>query len=263
MAATIGAALSGPNILYDQLAHGYFFYYDTSDLTLRYLQVTFGLLAALWFVITLIRSWRAAKSPVQKRLIILLVTGMFLSQIVGVGLSGLLEVGGKLQLSSRYTLFSLTGIQFTQDIGMFLIGLGFFRISKHPWLLQRQSVQLLVVYNKDGVDLFSKRFEPNITEDRCYAAHWRIFGSFIHVSRSGKSIWSSQIYWLSRKRSPLINRKNFTCALMVDYSTQASELPHQKFTNEFEHEYGTDMENFWGDVTHFQKANKIAEQFFS
>ena len=177
MAATIGAALSGPNILYDQLAHGYFFYYDTSDLTLRYLQVTFGLLAALWFVITLIRSWRAAKSPVQKRLIILLVTGMFLSQIVGVGLSGLLEVGGKLQLSSRYTLFSLTGIQFTQDIGMFLIGLGFFRISKHPWLLQRQSVQLLVVYNKDGVIFFPKDLSLILPKMmlRCSLAHFPQF----------------------------------------------------------------------------------------
>ena len=188
---------------------------------------------------------------------------MFLSQIVGVGLSGLLEVGGKLQLSSRYTLFSLTGIQFTQDIGMFLIGLGFFRISKHPCVLQRQSVQLLVVYNKDGVDLFSKRLSLILPKMmlRCSLAHFRQFHPCF--KKRQKYLVQPNILAFKEEKVRLINRKNFTCALMVDYSTQASELAHQKFTNEFEHEYGTDMENFCGDVTHFQKANKIAEQFFS
>ena len=68
---------------------------------------------------------------------------------------------------------------------------------------------------------------------------------------------------LEGKLLKIINRKSFICALLVEYLTPASEVAHEKFVEDFENEFHEVLENFSGEVTNFQAADKISEKYFT
>jgi len=68
---------------------------------------------------------------------------------------------------------------------------------------------------------------------------------------------------LEGKLLKIINRKNFICALLVEYSTPASDVAHEKFVIEFENKFQENLDNFSGEVTKFQTADKISEKYFT
>jgi hypothetical protein len=146
---------------------------------------------------------------------------------------------------------------------MFMVGWGFYRVSKHPWLLQRQQVHLLIVISNDGLDIFSKIFRPDITPDDVTL----LTGGFSAVSsmfqEATKISGTLQAILFEGKELHLLRREFFTTAILVDYSTQASDVALLKFTSDFEAQFGENLSNFSGNVSQLEPAGAIADTYFS
>ncbi|HMF30721.1 MAG TPA: hypothetical protein VKK79_04870 [Candidatus Lokiarchaeia archaeon] len=233
------------------------------DASVTFLQLVFGLLTGVWLVVTLYRSWKAAKVRAQKHLIAILVFGTILIRGVGDALPGFFN-----QLATgaipQDILVVLTAIaEFFESIGMWLIGWGIFRVSKHPWLIQRQKVHLLLVINNDGLDLYSKTFSSDITQSEVTLLTGGVSAVSALFQEATKSPSQVQAVLFEGKELRILRRERFACAILVDYSTTASEAALLKFTEKFEEMFQDKISDFGGNVSQFRAADAIAEEYFS
>ncbi len=264
MAATVGAAITtisspSPAVNYETFGDIIYVWFPARS-TVRLLEGAFGLVAGLWLLIVLYRSWKRARSPKQKRLIVLILIGLFFCEILG---SALPVVVDQFTIPDQVVLFALGGIEFSSNIGMFIIGYAFYRASRQPWLLQRQKVHLLLVYSKEGLDLYSKIFSDEMTPEDVTlltGGFTAVTSMFQEATKTGDKVQSIQFEGRTLR---LFNREFCVSALLVDYTTQASELALQKFTEEFEKKFDSELRNFSGNVSPFEKASSIADQYFS
>ncbi len=229
--------------------------------TIMVMRVTFNVVASLWLIIMLWKSRSLAGSPIQKNFISWLFIGVIFAILLPMFPNTIWDALSEIPLQYLIIGF-LIGIAF-QNGGMLIIGIAFFRVSKTPWLLQQQKVHLLVVYSKEGIQLFSKSFENHLTaEDTIlmaggFSAIASLFKEATNTSGEIKAIL------LEGKELRIIKRPFFMCALLVDFSTQASEEAHEKFSLEFELEFMEHLKNFTGEITAFREADQILTKYFS
>jgi hypothetical protein len=220
----------------------------------------FNLIAGFWLFVSIYRSKKYAFNRQQKALINWLLIGL----IIGILLPSpiILDVG-----FIESTPFLTLVRTFLRDIfghaGMLIIGIAFYRVIDNPWLLQRQRIHLLMVYSRDGLELFSKNFSQELAGD----SNLLLAGGFSAITSLFKEATMSagqiQAILLEDKELWLKNRENFVFALLVDYMTQASQLAFENFVNDFEKHYEKELENFDGEISKFKSAEKIATKYFT
>ncbi|MBN1214360.1 MAG: hypothetical protein JXA99_02850 [Candidatus Lokiarchaeota archaeon] len=223
------------------------------------LESLFSLSSFIILFLMLYKSRKTAWSRTQKHLIALLSLGIFLTIFLPI-------------IPYLVTLFSdldNTTIGylhiprfFFQNIGMILIGFTFFQASKKPWLLQRQRIHILLVYSETGIQLYSKIFGKEL-KDRDSEL---LTGAFSAISsllkEATKTSGNIESIILEGRELKIIKKDYFLCALIVDYTTQASEMAHNYFANDFEKEFSDELKNFMGDISMFGRADSIAKIYF-
>ncbi len=262
LAATIGAVISDPSVN-TVFSSGIYFVRFAGGSPVRILQGIYGLIAGIWLFIVLSRSYKRARAPKQKRLIVLILVGFLFYAMLGSFLPAVVQQLAEGPIPDQTVLFAISGIEFSSNIGMFIIGYAFYRASKQPWLLQRQKVHLILVYSKEGLDLYSKIFSTEISPDDVTlltGGFTAVTSMFQEATKTGDKIQSIQFEGRTLR---LLNRDLFIAALLVDYTTQASELALRKFAEEFEQKFHEQLRTFAGNVSVFEKASTIAEQYFS
>ncbi len=262
VAATIGAAIGNPAVRTD-IINGIYLVRFAGRSPVRLLQGLFGLVAGIWLLVVLFRSYRRARAPKQKRLIVLILVGLFFCEILGSAVPVAVEQIGEGPIPDQTILFAIMGIEFNGNVGMFIIGYAFYRAKQQPWLLQRQKVHLLLVYSKEGLDLYSKIFSDEMTPEDVTlltGGFTAVSSMFQEATKTGDKVQAIQFEGRTLR---LLNRELFVSALLVDYTTQASELALRKFTEEFEQKFHDQLAKFAGNVSPFEKASTIADQYFS
>ena len=256
----IGGLLTQPDLNVETVGNNYLIYHERYSV-ISICQLLFNFVASSWLTVMLYKSRKSAQSTKQKHLIVSLFFGLILAIFVPSFPHIFREY---MQHLTKDQLIITTLIdRVTQNFGMLIIGIAFIRISKHPWLLQRQKVHLLLVFTREGIDLYSKTFSDKITQEDLtlltggFSAVSALFKEATDTSGEVKSIQ------LEDKELRLIAREEFICALLVDYSTQASELAHKNFTNDFEQKFSKELNNFKGLISVFEPAEEIALQYFS
>jgi cytochrome c oxidase subunit IV len=261
-AATIGGMALTPDLVVTPI-EGTFLVNFASNSPETMLQGIFALIVGFWLLFALFRSRLHAKAELQKSLIKGMFFGTLIMVFVGSTLTSVVDYFATRAIF-RFDITTVSVIgNVLQDLGMIVIGIAFIRISRNPWLLQQQQVYFILVISKEGLDIFSRTFRPEISPNDLTL----FSGGFSAVSSMFKEVTKSESVVKSimfeGKELRLINRKNFICALLVDYSTQASELAQLKFANDFEELFGEDLQNPSGNVTEFSLADQLAELYFA
>ncbi|MFX1273450.1 MAG: hypothetical protein ACFFBP_16590 [Promethearchaeota archaeon] len=229
------------------------------------LKLFFSAIVTVFLIFILIKSRKSAWNSKQKKYISWLLIG----SLIGVLIPSLLNFIWDLFIDPSFVLgqtiiISSQLFQFIpQTIGILIIGLIFFKISKNLWLLQNQKVYLLIVYSHSGLTLYSKSFMEDITpqDTQLLAGAFSAISSLIKDGT--KTSGEVKAILLEGKLLKVINRENFICALLVEYSTQATEEAHEKFTLEFERKFNDNLKHFDGEVTQFTSADNISNKYFT
>lgn len=259
----IGGVLTNPTLDVVEVSGAYYIGFENRS-AISIASTLFYLIASVWIVSTLIQSYRSAHSKKQKKMIIWLSLGLLMAVLMP-SIQYIISPPAELQAENR-AVFSMNMVIFReiiQSAGMVIIGFAFLKISKYPWLLQRQRTHLLIVYSNSGICLYNKAFDKDITDDDLlllaggFSAITSLFQEATKATGSVKSIA------IEDRELRIINRTQFLCALLVDYSTRASELAHEKFALEFEKIFYNALEQFEGEITEFKKAEPIATKYFS
>ena len=256
----IGGMISSPSLEIQPIGEIFFVRLEPFT-TIMFLRFSFNLIASIWLILMLFKSRKVANSQIQKNLLTWLFIGIFFAIFLPsfpIFFWDFFSPDLLLVIMERFII----GIIF-QNIGILIIGVAFFKVSKKPWLLQRQKVHFLLVYSKIGVELYSKSFYGGLTtEDTILLA-----GGFSAISsliqEATKTSGEINAIILEGKELRIKSRPNFLCALLVDYSTQASEEAHEKFMKDFEEQFNNALENFSGEITPFQKAEEITKRCFT
>jgi hypothetical protein len=225
------------------------------------LQLLFYIVAGVWLILMLYRTYKTAWSNKQRKVIKWLSMGVFLT--IFFPFVAYFFILFFVSINIVLLAISVLILLILNNLGIYFIGFAFLRIRSEPWLLQRQKVHLLIVYSKDGVLLYSKTFNVNISEQRTlllaggFSAITSLFKEATATAGDIKSIL------LEDKELRIINKEHFVCAILVDYSTQASESAHNNFTSEFENLFKEDLEVFDGEISKFEKAEDIIGSYFS
>lgn len=261
----IGGLLMNPELRVEVVQDKYLISFAQSNI-ITLCQLLFNFIAGIWLTWMLYKSRKTATSKKQKHIIFYLTIGLFMA----VFLPSLPNVFREtfqpiVSLPEGITIQMVTAFleNITQSAGMLIIGYAFIKISKHPWLLQRQKIHWLLVYSRDGIDLFSKPFSSELTAEDMTL----ITGGFSAIAalfqEATKTPGDIQSILLEGKELRLIAREQFICALLVDYNTQASELAHHRFADEFESRFKKELNEFKGQVSEFYPAKEIALKYFS
>jgi len=225
------------------------------------LQLLFYVVAGIWLILMLYRNYKTAWSNKQRKVIKWLSMGVFLA--IFFPFMAYFFILIFTSVNFVLLVISVLILLILNNLGIYFIGIAFLRIRSEPWLLQRQKVHLLIIYSKDGVLLYSKTFNVNISEQRTlllaggFSAITSLFKEATATAGDIKSIL------LEDKELRIISKEHFLCAILVDYSTQASESAHNNFTGEFEDLFKEDLSNFDGEVSKFNKAEDIVRKYFS
>ncbi len=260
-AIAVGGLLINPTLITTPTEGTFLLQVDPGGLA-RASQEIFLLVAGVVILVTLFQSYQNATAFKQKSLVRGMFWGTFISLFLGSILPGMMEFGAVHGLFTWDLVHIPLFEGIFQDLGILVLGAAIMRVSKNPWLLQRQQVYFILVLSRDGVDLYSKVFNPEITPTDLtlfsggFSAVTSLFQEVTKTSTQVKSIV------LEENELRLINREHFVCAMLVDYSTQASEVAHQKFTNEFEALYGRVAKDYDGNAAIFEAAERIAEKYF-
>ena len=260
-AFAIGGMIINPSLIITPIENTYLVYFYPNSAEAAY-KGGFALVVGFWLIFALYRSYVHANAPMQKSLI----KGMFYGALITIFIGSIIPVAVEYATTQgifRYdaTTISIIGSVF-QDLGMIIIGIAFMRVSRNPWLLQTQQVYFILVLSREGLDLFSKTFKSSIspTDLTLFSGGFTaVSAMFQEVTKSNSTVKS---ILFEGKELRLLNRKDFICALLVDYSTQASELAQQKFANDFEELFEEDLQKHDGNVTTFSLAGQLAELYF-
>ena len=251
----VGGLLSSPEIIIT--TEQGFTSYQFEQRTFNSMMVfAYGLFVTIWLLKTFVKMRRTATNSQQKSLVTWLVIGIFLSQIVG----SFAPVTFELIPSSIIELRMIgSNLAIFKAIGMLIVGVIFYRVSKQPWLLQRQRVQLLLVYSKAGIPMYNKIFDENMSE-----ADVQLFtGAMTAIStifnESTKSKDSIQSITFKGKEIRIIDRSHFITVLMADYHSQASESALENFVKDFESKFSIEIPSLSGIQTPFTATDDIAD----
>ena len=255
----MGAILSTPTFTIDetQLAGVNYAEGELIGLILLF----FYIVAGVWLSSMLFRTYKTSWSEKQKTIIRLLSIGVFFG--VFFPIIGMLSILVAAIISVELMVIAFLSSSVIRSFGIFTIGIAFLRASKEPWLLQRQKVHLLMVYSKDGILLYTKVFNENLSKDRTLL----LAGGFSAIATLFKEATSAtgniKSILLEDKELRIINREHFICATLVDYETQASEIAHKNFVSEFQDKFKEQLAKFSGEISQFNTADEIATKYFS
>ena len=221
----------------------------------------FHIIAMVFLLIILIKSRKSAWAPKQKKLI----TWLLIGTLIGVLLPSLpnFSPGQSLAVNQLNSTIMYLLQSIPQNIGILIVGISFLRVSKNPWLLQRQRVYFLVVYSHEGISLYSKTFSKEITPDDTVLLAGAFSAVTSLIGDCTKSAGNVKSILLEGKQLRIISQKRFISALLLDYTTQASEWAHKNFTLEFEKKFSAELANFNGEVSLFNSAELIIKQYFT
>jgi hypothetical protein len=216
----------------------------------------------LWIFFTYIRKMHDTKNRTQRRLLTWLFGGILLSQLGG--LFGPISTNAPSTATLSFDLFLGPGLMsIVRILGICLIGIEFLRAAKYPWLLQLQKVHLVLVYSRNGLPLYSKILRPDMNDQDVQL----LAGAFSAViqlfKESTKTTEPIEAINFRGKLVRIIDRGDFVSAVMVDYSSQASEMAHENFTKEFETTFAAEIAGFNGNVSQFSSADQIAAKYFT
>ncbi|MHA1728971.1 MAG: hypothetical protein ACTSWY_09590 [Promethearchaeota archaeon] len=257
MDLAIGAMVSNPNNIELSRSNDYFtIEFQIYSFANIFLSI-FSFSAIFRLILIFFKSKRSVKKPEQKKFIIWLFFGIFLSQIVSI-LPRLVQLIGE-----EITRMSVgMGVMGVNSLGMIIVGVLFYKIGKNPWLLQRQRVHFLLIFSKNGLVLYTKTFTKDISEDEItlltggLSAITSMFDEIIKFQDSIEAI-----IWRGRELR-IINKEHFLCAILEEYTTQASEIAHKNFTEEFAELFSEQLINFKGNISGFQSTGQIIEKYF-
>jgi hypothetical protein len=259
-ASKFGGMVSTPNLEAELFEAVYIISFEHLS-SVVIVQMIFNVYASIWLIILLRRNLKSASIEKQKKVVKFLLIGIFLAIFLPL-LPNLTRslTGGRSPQGNL--LFALVFGSILQNIGILIVGIIFYRISKNPWLLQLQKVYLLIVYSHDGLELYSKSFSDDITSESLML----LAGGFSAISSMFKEITDAEgiitAILLEDKELRIIKKEHFISALLVDYSTEATEQAHRTFAKEFETKYKKELENFSGEVSAFKEADRIVKKLF-
>ncbi len=255
----IGGFISDPPSRDDFLNYFNIFTYHGSPILI--LQAIFYILTVFWLAIMLYRSKKKAWSLKQKTFMSRLIVGVFLS-ISSALIPVLVEITDPFEYGTLFVII-VTITFMVQHFGVYINGYAFLKVWKNPWLLQRQKIHLLLVFNKNGIELFTKSFdrELNLGDSVLIGGVFSGINSLIQETTKTKTHIES--INLKGKELRFITRENFVSAIIIDYSTQASEIAHNKFAKDFEKKFSRNLAVLQGQTSNFSSAEEIALTYFS
>jgi len=257
----IGGFIAKPQIDVD-LYLGRFFIMDLPLLSaINLFKLLFYGVSTIFICHILLKSRKNAWNSKQK----FYITWLLIGSLIGILIPSFLNfiTDDWLIISQDFSIFSQVLQAIPQSISIFIVGLIFYKVSNNLWLLQHQRVYFLIIYSHSGLTLYSKSFSESITS----ADTQLLAGAFSAVSsliKDGtKTTGSVEAILLEGKLLKIINRKKFICALLVEYSTPASEEALENFVKDFEIEFNDALDNVDGEVTPFHDADKICDKYFT
>jgi hypothetical protein len=256
---TLGAILSTPTYTIDETQLSAVNYSEQE--LIGTFTLFFYIIAGIWLTSMLYRTYKTSWSDKQKKIIRLLSIGVFLG--IFFPIIGIISILISASISVYLMVITYIFTSVIRSIGVFIIGFAFLRASKEPWLLQRQKVHLLMVYSKDGILLYSKIFNEQLSEERTlllaggFSAIASLFKEATAATGNIKSIL------LEDKQLRIVNRKYFICTTLIESETQASEIAHNNFVNDFENMFREQLARFSGEISQFSAADEIAIKYFS
>src|SRR5271157_423765 len=214
----VGAILSKPELVSSTIGFGFTVSFASFSMA-QILQAIFLIVAGLWLVITLIKNRKDAISPPQKKLITYLLFGVIFTNILST-----------LSIIPLQIFQLLNSFPFFHTIGMVLVGLAFKRVSKSPWLLQRQTAHLLLVYLQEGgVNVYSHSFSHEMNDNELVLLAGGFSAVTTFFKEATKASGTVHSINLEGRELRLISRERFVVALLIDYITQGSEMALVKF----------------------------------
>ena len=256
---TIGGMISTPT--FKSMPGPIFQTYWADEEFLSYFQLIFYIVATISLISMLYRDYKTAWSMKQKKIIRWLFIGVSLSILFPI--IAYMTIIILTEISEIILTIFLILSLFLMNSGSIIIGIAFLRVKKEPWLLQRQKVHLIIVYSRDGIQIYSKILNKNLSESKTVL----LTGSFSAITslfqEATETAGAVRSVLLEDKELRIINKDLFVCAILEDYSTQASESAHENFTNDFEKSFKEELEGFDGEVSVFEAAEQIANKYFS
>jgi hypothetical protein len=218
----------------------------------------FPLFVVAWLVVSFVTKRKLARSKEQRRLLFLLYLGIFLAQFTGSFAPVAIE-------STSGSAFRdvASNIGITRVIGIVIIGFAFYHVARKPWLLQLQRIHVLLVYAKNGITLYSRRFREDISDSDVQLLAGAISAVASLFRESTKETSPIETIQFKGKAVRVIDRVDFTCAVMVDFASQASDDAHERFVRDFETIFAAEIAGFTGEVSKFDKAEGIAARYFA
>ncbi len=260
-AAIVGALLSGPQLeatpYTTLLGHGFMVHFSQLDVA-GILMSAFPLLVVIWLIGSFFTKRKLTRSREQRGLLFWLYVGIFLAQLAGSFVPVAIE-----SASGSSLLDVASNIGMTRVVGIVIIGLAFYRVAKKPWLLQLQRIHVLLVYAKNGITMFSQRFREDISDTDVQLLAGAISAVASLFRESTKVTSPIEAIQFKGKVVRVLDRGEFTCAVMVDYASQASDSAHRLFVQEFETTLAAEIAGFTGEVSRFEKAEGIAAKYFA
>lgn len=261
---TIGSYFTNPGIEVEgrSFIFGEFYLVDFAR-SLNFTNIVHGIfnfIAGLWLFISIYKSRKYAFNKDQKKLINWLLVGLIIGMLLP---SPIIIDAGIIERTPFFLIGRTLFRDLFEHIGMLVFGIAFYRVVDNPWLLQRQRIHLLMVYSRDGLELYSENFSKQLDkEDNLLLAGGfsAITSLFKEATKSGGEI---KAILLEDKELWLKNRKNFVFTLLVDYMTQASQTAFENFVNDFEDQFEEDLKSFEGEITKFSAAETIAKKYFT
>ncbi len=261
-AITVGAMMGSPELITTALGNTFLVQFK-GNATERIFQALFSVIAGFWLLFTIYVNYVKAKVQKQRSLLKALLWGAVITILVGSAFPGIIAY----MTTQGMFHFDVTLVTafwgVFQDIGIIIVGIAFMRISQDPWLLQRQQVYFVLVLTHEGLDIYSKAFRPEIspTDMTLFSGGFTAVTSmFREVTKETAEV--KAILFKGRELR-LLNREHFVCALLVDFSTQSSEIAHQKFANDFEAMFKEKLQDrSSGDVSAFAEADVLANFYF-
>ncbi|UYP46783.1 hypothetical protein NEF87_003068 [Candidatus Lokiarchaeum ossiferum] len=218
----------------------------------------FSVLASMVIGKIFLSSFRMIESGKQRHLFLNMIIGISLSQLFGGVLPFTLEVFSEDSVGRVSGIFS-----FIKIFGLMSVGYAFLRVSKNPWLMERQKNHFLLIYSTSGLLLFSKSFRKDITQDNMSLFSGAFSAITIMLKETTKIDESIKMIQYENKEMHVVTKEHFICVLMQDYSTQASQNALKEFVNDFETKFAENLSNFTGNITPFSESKIIAEKYFT
>ncbi|MEX2715136.1 MAG: hypothetical protein Q6370_002425 [Candidatus Sigynarchaeota archaeon] len=257
----VGTLISGPKLdaieITTPIGAGYLVHFIRPDVAGFFMGI-FPVLVGIWVIKSFFTKRKLTRSKDQGRLLFLLYLGIFVSQCAGTFAPVAIETAGSITLKDI-----AWNIGILRVVGIGIIGIAFYQVAKKPWLLQLQRIHLLLVYAKNGITLFSQRFRADISDDDVQLLAGAITAMASLFRESTKETSPIEAIQFKGKAVRIIDRGDFTCAIMVDYASQASDSAHKLFVQEFEAVFAAEIAGFTGEVSKFEKAEAITAKYFA